>query len=143
MRVATAQEMKEIDELTIKEYGVDSRILMERAGISVVLAMEEELGNLSDYRFLVLCGGGNNGGDGFVVARNLLGVAKDVLVVFLGKKKTPDCEYNYGLYKKFGGKGVEQFKPSILNEFDVVVDAIFGTGLRGEITGEYAEIIIS
>ncbi|KHC90918.1 carbohydrate kinase, YjeF-like protein [Thermotoga sp. Mc24] len=141
MRVATAQEMKEIDELTIKEYGVDSRILMERAGISVVLAMEEELGNLSDYRFLVLCGGGNNGGDGFVVARNLLGTAKDVLVVSLGKKKTPDCEYNYGLYKKFGGKVVDKFEPFLLNEFDVVVDAIFGTGLRGEITGEYAEMI--
>lgn len=141
VRVATAQEMKEIDELTIKEYGVDSRILMERAGISVVLAMEEELGNLSDYRFLVLCGGGNNGGDGFVVARNLLGTAKDVLVVSLGKKKTPDCEYNYGLYKKFGGKVVDKFEPFLLNEFDVVVDAIFGTGLRGEITGEYAEII--
>lgn len=111
VRVATAQEMKEIDELTIKEYGVDSRILMERAGISVVLAMEEELGNLSDYRFLVLCGGGNNGGDGFVVARNLLGVAKDVLVVFLGKKKLPIVSTTTVFTKSLEEKGWNNSNP--------------------------------
>ena len=141
MKIATGREMKRIDEITINEYGVDSRILMERAGISVVLTLEEEIGNLSEHRFLVLCGGGNNGGDGFVVARNLLDVAEDVLVVFLGKKRTPDCDYNYNLYLKFGGKILKRFDVSLLKEYDVVVDAIFGTGLKGEVTGEYARVI--
>ncbi|PLV59726.1 NAD(P)H-hydrate dehydratase [Thermotoga sp. KOL6] len=143
MKVTTSQEMKKIDEITIKDFGVDSRILMERAGLSAVLAMEEELGNLSEHKFLVFCGGGNNGGDGFVVARNLLGIAKEVSAVFLGRRKTPDCEYNYNLYVKFGGKLLEQFDESILGEYDVIVDAIFGTGLKGEITGEYVKVIES
>lgn len=143
MKVTTGREMKEIDEITINEYGMDSKVLMERAGISVLLALEEELGNLSGQRFLVLCGGGNNGGDGFVVARNLLNVARDVLVVFLGKSRTPDCDYNYNLYLRFGGKVLEHFDASLLKEYDVVVDAIFGTGLKGEVTGEYAKVIDS
>jgi len=143
VKVTTGREMKEIDEITINEYGMDSKVLMERAGISVLLALEEELGNLSGQRFLVLCGGGNNGGDGFVVARNLLNVARDVLVVFLGKSRTPDCDYNYNLYLRFGGKVLEHFDASLLKEYDVVVDAIFGTGLKGEVTGEFAKVIDS
>lgn len=141
MKVVTAEEMRELDELTVRDFGLDSRILMERAGLSVVLAMEEELGDLSKKNFLVVCGSGNNGGDGFVVARNLLGVAKGVLVVSLGKSKTPDCEYNFQLYRKYGGTVTEEFDGTLLRDFDVVVDAIFGTGLKGEVKGEHARVI--
>jgi len=141
LKVVTAEEMRELDELTVRDFGLDSRILMERAGLSVVLAMEEELGDLSKKSFLVVCGSGNNGGDGLVVARNLLGVAKGVLVVSLGKSKTPDCEYNFQLYRKYGGAVTEEFDETLLRDFDVVVDAIFGTGLKGEVKGEHARVI--
>lgn len=150
MNVVTREEMKEIDRKTIEELKLPSRILMERAGLSVIMAMEDELGNLSAYSYLVVCGGGNNGGDGLVVARNLLDYSDDVLVVMLKEENnlSEDCKANLEVFRNFGGHVLFLNKDISLENFmkevrrrDIVVDAIFGTGLRGEVKGEISRII--
>ncbi|RYG73780.1 bifunctional ADP-dependent NAD(P)H-hydrate dehydratase/NAD(P)H-hydrate epimerase, partial [bacterium] len=72
MKVFTAREMRECDRRTIEDYGVPGICLMEAAGIALVRAVQEELGSISGQTITILCGKGNNGGDGFVAARHLL-----------------------------------------------------------------------
>ena len=71
MRVLNTQQMREADRQTIDEIGIPSVVLMENAGRQAVAAMEAAYEDLSSSRVAVLCGRGNNGGDGFVVARHL------------------------------------------------------------------------
>jgi len=150
MNVVTREEMKEMDRRTIEELKLPSRILMERAGLSIVMAMEDELGNLSRYSYLVVCGGGNNGGDGLVVARNLLDYSDDVLVIMLKGEDSlsESCKANLETFRNFGGHvlflGKDVSLESLMKEIrrrDIVIDAIFGTGLKGEVKGEISEII--
>ncbi|MBC7123474.1 MAG: bifunctional ADP-dependent NAD(P)H-hydrate dehydratase/NAD(P)H-hydrate epimerase, partial [Pseudothermotoga sp.] len=72
MKIISGEEMRELERMTEESLKIPASFLMERAGLAVVLALEQELGDLSGKSFLVLCGTGNNGGDGLVVARNLL-----------------------------------------------------------------------
>ena len=72
MRILTAAQMREADRYTIEEIGIPSLVLMENAGRQVVAAIESTYESKLDGRVAVLCGRGNNGGDGFVVARTLL-----------------------------------------------------------------------
>ena len=83
MRVLNAAQMRDADRQTIDEIGIPSMVLMENAGRQVVAALEAAYDDLSDRHVAVLCGPGNNGGDGFVVARTLhqRGVDVSVFVV--------------------------------------------------------------
>ncbi|RPJ19301.1 MAG: bifunctional ADP-dependent NAD(P)H-hydrate dehydratase/NAD(P)H-hydrate epimerase, partial [Planctomycetaceae bacterium] len=71
MRVTTAAEMRELDRLAIETYGIPGVVLMENAGAQVARILWQEYPDLQAYRVAVLCGHGNNGGDGFVIARYL------------------------------------------------------------------------
>src|SRR5260221_4199246 len=84
MRVLNAAQMREADRRTIDEIGIPSLVLMENAGRQVVAAMEAIYTDLLERQVAVLCGRGNNGGDGFVLARPLVQRGVDVLVVVLG-----------------------------------------------------------
>ena len=84
MRVLNSAQMREADRRTIEEIGIPSLVLMENAGRQVVAAMEAVHGDLQERQVAVLCGRGNNGGDGFVVARTLLQRGVDVSVFVLG-----------------------------------------------------------
>src|SRR4051812_43545747 len=84
MRVLNAAQMREADRRTIEEIGIASLVLMENAGRQVVAAMEAVHGDLQEHQVAVLCGRGNNGGDGFVVARTLLQRGVDVSVFVIG-----------------------------------------------------------
>src|SRR5512140_1730112 len=84
MRVLNASQMKEADRRTIQEIGIPSLVLMENAGRQVVAAMEAHFEDLSERRVAVLSGRGNNGGDGFVVARTLFNRGVDVAVFVAG-----------------------------------------------------------
>ena len=84
MRILTARQMREADRRTIEEVGVPSLLLMENAGLQVVAAMDAAFPNLAERRVAVLCGRGNNGGDGFVVARTLRQRNIDVSVCLVG-----------------------------------------------------------
>src|SRR5512144_360235 len=84
MRVLNAAQMREADRRTIDDIGIPSLVLMENAGRQVVAALEAHFGGLDDLRVAVLAGRGNNGGDGFVVARTLLNRGVDVAVFVVG-----------------------------------------------------------
>ena len=141
MKVVTAEEMREIDRRTIKDYGISGTTLMERAGLKVA----EKIKELFEKRkIIVLSGGGNNGGDGLVVARNLHEWGWNVKVILLAneKKLSPDCLEQYKIAKKSGVPVV--FNTEISGKdlhSAVVVDAIFGTGLSKSVTGKIADII--
>ncbi|MBI3378676.1 MAG: NAD(P)H-hydrate dehydratase [Nitrospirae bacterium] len=141
MKVVTAEEMREIDRMTIKGYGISGTVLMERAGLVVA----EEIRELYERRkVIVLSGGGNNGGDGIVAARNLHEWGWNVKIILLSKenKLSPDCLTQYKIAKK---SGVPIEFRDYITEKDLhsalVVDAIFGTGLSKNISGKTAEII--
>ncbi|MDA1235728.1 MAG: bifunctional ADP-dependent NAD(P)H-hydrate dehydratase/NAD(P)H-hydrate epimerase, partial [Acidobacteria bacterium] len=84
-RVLTAAEMREVDRLTTEQAGIPSLVLMENDAAQVVRALEQEFAPLSRHRVVVLCGKGNNGGDGLAIARQLLvqGLAGEVEVILL------------------------------------------------------------
>src|SRR5947207_10385455 len=85
MRVLNSAQMREADRRTIEEIGISSLVLMENAGRQVVAAMESMYSDLLDRRIAVLCGRGNNGGDGFVVARTLVQRGAEVSVFLVGR----------------------------------------------------------
>jgi len=115
---------------------------MERAGISVVQAIWNEYGELPSKSFVIVCGSGNNGGDGYVAARDLLNYTEAVRVISVGYPTTEVARKNYERYLKHGGivynyseLGLEEAS-KIISEADIVVDALFGTGLNREINDE-------
>lgn len=140
MKVATSQEMREIDRITIEDYGIPSLVLMERAGLAVFRIASELY---PENRFLVLAGGGNNGGDGLVAARELHNCGKKVKVIILSNKKalSDDCEAQYKTALKFGVP--VEFGDSLTSRDlhgSTVIDAVFGTGLSRPVQGKIARI---
>ncbi len=149
MVVVTAKEMQEIDEKAIKEYQIPSLVLMENAGVAVVRALEERFGDLSEKRIIILAGSGNNGGDGLVIARHLLNRNVNVKVYLLGAKEnlSKDCQHNLFIFTKLQGD-VTQISEISMSKLrinvtltDIVVDALVGTGFKGEPQGLLAEVI--
>lgn len=88
VRVTTAAEMRALDRLAIDTYGIPGAVLMENAGAQVVRVLYQEYPDLSARRVAVLCGRGNNGGDGFVIARYLHNRGVAVQVFLIGAPET-------------------------------------------------------
>lgn len=130
--------MKKADAHTIQEIGIPSVVLMERAALKTVEMMERENINCSDA--LVVCGSGNNGGDGFAIARLLHEKSKQVTVVFVGKETSmsEECLLQAEIVRNLGVNIVTEI-PDV--EYTVIIDAVFGVGLSRDITGHYAEVI--
>lgn len=150
MKVATSQEMREIDRITIEDYGIPSLVLMERAGLAIALKVRELLSQKSEVKgrkILVLCGGGNNGGDGLVAARNLHNRGFDVKV-FLAvepKKLSSDALVQYKIAGKFGLSAMPlnellTHHSSLITHHCLIIDAVFGTGLSRPVQGKIARI---
>ncbi len=87
MQVSTIDQMRGLDQMAIKEYGIEDLILMENAGHGVFEVMDREIGVRGRY-FVICCGAGNNGGDGFVVARKIHANGGRVSVVLLGNPQS-------------------------------------------------------
>jgi NAD(P)H-hydrate epimerase len=134
----TASWMQEADRETILEYGIPSMVLMERAALQTLAVMKERSLNLSHT--LIVCGSGNNGGDGFALARLLLECGHRVTVFFVGNfsSMTTECKHQYEIAKKCKVHMVTTTEPE---EYTTIVDAIFGVGLSRQITGVYADVI--
>ena len=149
MIVVTAQEMREMDRLTIEKYGVPSLTLMERAGEGIAQAILERFGRAAKKGVLVVAGKGNNGGDGFVVARLLKKKRIPCEVALLARKGevSPDAAHNLRAYLKLKGKIVEigagglDLLSQQMNGKGLLVDAILGTGMKNEVRGLYAGAI--
>lgn len=150
MRILTAAQMREADRATIEELGIPSLVLMENAGRQVVAAIEAAHEGLEHMRVGILAGQGNNGGDGFVVARTLLLRGVDVLVFLLGRAQDVrgDARSNLEILGRLGLSVFEvgndqdwDLHSSSLWECDLVVDAIFGTGLKAPLEGLFQTVV--
>ena len=140
--------MRELDRLTIQEIGIPGIVLMEAAGRAVANAALGLAAGAGSNRVLVVCGPGNNGGDGFVAARYLLDAGFDVTVLILGERRTcqGDSLVNLKALDWFEARIVEAPRgiPDDIVEWAmdaVIVDAIFGTGLARPVTGVFADTI--
>lgn len=155
-KVLTAAEMREVDRLTIQQTGISSAVLMETAANAVVREILRLFNqNISGKRFAILCGKGNNGGDGLAVARllYLLGGQCRVFLLFPPDEFSPDARANYHILHNltaedspFGGRiGIERLSVNnnpadIFESADCIIDAIFGTGLTKPISGFAASL---
>lgn len=153
-RLVSAEEMRALDEATIQGRGVPGEVLMENAGRSLVaptMRLRARAGRPLGP-VLVLAGAGNNGGDGFVVARHLFGEGVPVEVVLVGasEKLPPDAAANWRRLQSAGvparavaaGEAAEAVAPR-LAAASVAVDALFGTGLQRPLEGGYAAVVES
>lgn len=145
MKVATVAEMRHIDNSAIRDFFIPGLVLMENAGIAVVKAASELLGCCQNRRIVILAGKGNNGGDGLVAARHLSNGGSKVRVYLLGPRDEikGDAGVNLAIWLKLG-QTVEDILPGgnlpekllqNLELADLVIDAAYGTGFRGEVRG--------
>jgi ADP-dependent NAD(P)H-hydrate dehydratase / NAD(P)H-hydrate epimerase len=135
-RLVTGTEMMAIDRHTIDHCGISSVELMERAGARVVETLAERFGGLQGLRVAVVCGKGNNGGDGFVVARRLLeeGLRVDAFLGVARAEIVGEAGDLLGRFEQLGGQAVSlpiEGASAALHQGDVVIDALLGTGLHG------------
>jgi ADP-dependent NAD(P)H-hydrate dehydratase / NAD(P)H-hydrate epimerase len=144
MRVLNAAQMRDADRQTIDDIGIPSMVLMENAGRQVVAALEAAYEDLTERQAAVLCGPGSNGGDGFVVARTLHQRGVDVSVFVIGTMAaiTGDARLNVEILGRLGLTVVEisdeqswDLHFSEISQCDLIVDAIFGTGLKSPLAG--------
>ena len=146
MKVSTVEQMRELDRTAVERYGIAEALLMENAGSAAYTLARDGFG-VKDRKWLVFCGGGNNGGDGFVVARKILADGGVVKVFLLGDPETYHgaARDNLAILEKLPIEVRRLDAPgsvrSLLYHCDGVVDAIFGTGLSREVGGRYREMI--
>lgn len=147
--LATAEEMRHADGRASERYGVPSLLLMENAGRGATDAIERGFGPVRGRRVAVVCGRGNNGGDGFVVARHLLarGAAVEVWLAGRPEEVGGDAATNLVALRLAGQAilpveaGGALLLEGALARADLVVDAVLGTGVRGAATGPAAVAI--
>ena len=148
----SSSEMSAIDE-NAEWLGIPRDLLMENAGAWVARIAYQWLGGLSRRKMVVFCGTGNNGGDGFVAARHAAGLGADVAVILIGdpnRIRTAEAKRNFEIIRSMK----ESVKLHIVKEVgdldrirdqvesaDVVVDAIFGTGIRGAVREPWRSVI--
>ena len=148
MKVSNVNEMRELDRTAIETYGIKEELLMENAGDAVYFVILNKFG-IKNKRFVIFCGMGNNGGDGFVIARKLHSNGGLVKVFVLGdqEKYRGAAKLNLDILKHLPVEIREvQDESSVhmdIMHADAVVDAILGTGLMRDVKGLYAHIIAS
>src|SRR6266480_3738246 len=150
MKALTATEMREVDRLTTERYGIPSLQMMEAAGKNVADAILRDFSPALPQRVTVLCGKGNNGGDGLVAARHLRAAGIGLRVCLFGglQEMRGDAGANLARYLEAGNTILtiedetvwERVWPGVA-ESEVIVDALLGTGLRGAATGLIAQAI--
>lgn len=142
MFILSREEMYAIDKFTIENIGIPGQKLMENAG----KGCSEFINDLikSESKIALFCGSGNNGGDGFVIARYLQNWQYSPTIFLTGStdKMSSETLSNYDKCKELGItiNKIEK-EPDDLSDFDLIVDAIFGVGLKGEVTGWRANVI--
>ena len=142
MKIVTRKTAREIDRRTIEEFGVPSLVLMENAGRAVARVVMDEYP--SAERIAVVCGAGNNAGDGFVAARHLASAGKNTSVYLAEKRRKYKGDAKTNLEALFAaGADVRELGGRLprAKDADVIVDAVFGTGLDRDITGFYEKLV--
>ncbi|MFQ5630332.1 MAG: NAD(P)H-hydrate dehydratase [bacterium] len=134
-RLLNAAEITGVDVYTINTLGIPGSVLMEQAGMAVAKVCEKSFKKIKSPRSVVICGPGNNGGDGYVVARHLTESGAQCEVFLLGDaaKVTGDARLNLEIWQRLGHK-IRPFGPAALDTIakaDLIVDAMLGTGAKG------------
>ena len=150
MKVATAEQMQELDRKAIETYRIPGIVLMENAGRGATEVISNAFPDLPNMKIAIVAGKGNNGGDGFVIARCLMNRGMSVKIYLLADPKVlrGDAEINFQIFQRMKGevipvpssKDYQKVKKE-LEKFDLLIDAIFGTGLDAEVRGYYREVI--
>ena len=144
-KAVTADEMSEIDKRAQEEYGISAEDLMENAGKSVSEIVIKDAASMENENIAVFCGKGNNGGDGFVIARRLFRKNPKELIIFVfdQKKIKEGGAYNNYIKAKELGIKIKEVKDYIddnryrENYFTIGIDAVLGTGFSGKLRGFY------
>jgi hydroxyethylthiazole kinase-like uncharacterized protein yjeF len=146
MKVSTVDQMRDLDRRAIERFKTPDTLLMENAGEAVYFVIHSEFG-IKGKRFIIFCGIGNNGGDGFVVARKLHSNGGLITVFLFGdsQKLTGCAKDNFDTILALPIQiekvtSMAQLTPYVAG-CDAIVDAIFGTGLVREVGGIYSEVI--
>ncbi|MBU0484927.1 MAG: NAD(P)H-hydrate dehydratase [Proteobacteria bacterium] len=150
MKLATAEQMRRLDAVAIDEYEIPGMLLMENAGAGTVRAIVQHFGNLRGQKIVIFAGPGNNGGDGFVIARHIHQAGGDPIVCVLvdpGKIKG-DAATNHKIIQNllipiYYFRSTKELATAVshLKKCHLIVDAIFGTGLTRNISGHFADCI--
>ena len=152
--VMTKEQVRAVDSWAINTLGVPGVVLMENAGRSCAELIKEKLKDVAAPKVCIFCGTGNNGGDGYVIARHLLNSGFEVVVVICGnrEKVKGDAKINLDILERLG-RPIEQLNlrdgdvPAQVKSFaagaDMIVDGLFGTGLSGQLSDEYKQLIDS
>jgi hydroxyethylthiazole kinase-like uncharacterized protein yjeF len=150
MKVVTADEMQELDRKAIEDYRIPGIVLMENAGRGAAEIILNTFRELPRQRTAILAGKGNNGGDGFVIGRHLLNRRIPVKIFLLADPKAlrGDAETNYQIFLRMKGDVLSisssleyQRVKKELEQFDLLIDGILGTGLDAEVRGTYRDVI--
>ena len=146
MKVSRVEEMRNLDRRATEEFGITEQILMENAGEASYFVILKEFG-VKGRRFVLLCGVGNNGGDGFVVGRKIHSMGGEVRVFLLGDrdKLSGAAKSNFDIISRMpieihDVESIDQLEGATFH-CDAIVDAIFGTGLIRETSGIYKDAI--
>ncbi len=137
MKIVTSSQMKNADRNTTLVYGIPSVILMENAASECVNIILDNI-SLDNKKIVVICGGGNNGGDGLAIARKLFlkGLNVKIFKAFDEDKLTDESKQNYDIVLKVGVPFTES-----LRGFDVVIEALLGIGITGDVREKERKII--
>lgn len=146
MRVSSIAEMRELDRNAMEKFGIKDEILMENAGLASHSVLRSHL-EIKGLRALVFCGAGNNGGDGFVVARKIHSDGGSVKVFILADKNSyrgaarANLEILFRLHMDIERLKDHEAVSEEISGCDLIVDGIFGTGLTRPVAGLYRQII--
>ena len=147
--VVTAKIMRAIDQRAINDLGIPSITMMENAGASVFREMQKRFSDLSYKKIFIFCGTGNNGGDGFVIARHLFNLGSEVIVLLAGKRAElkGDTQINANSAQNIGTQ-IYELNIENLNSHDhkirhcsIIIDALLGTGLNRPVSGFMEKVI--
>jgi NAD(P)H-hydrate epimerase len=148
-KIVTASEMQAIDHAAIEQFGIPGLVLMENAGLAAASLLHENVPDLVEKKILIVCGKGNNGGDGFVIARHLFIDDVQVDILLLGKRAQlkSDARINADIAFKMGipihevtDKNLNA-QSHLIRHCHIIVDALFGTGLSKPAGGLYEKVI--
>jgi NAD(P)H-hydrate epimerase len=151
-RIMSRDEVRAVDGWAINQIGAPGVVLMENAGRSCAELVKEKLDGVDDPEVCVFCGTGNNGGDGYVIARHLLNAAFKVTVVVCGapEKVAGDARINLDVLERLGhtidpldpsSRDVEVGVRTLAGRANMIVDALFGTGLRGPLRAGHQVLV--
>jgi NAD(P)H-hydrate epimerase len=150
LKPITSDQMYRIEENGHSILGMRRFLMMENAGHGIADFIVHKFDNLENKKIVAICGTGNNGGDGFVASRHLAGYGAKITVVLLGSPsdlRSEEARLNWGIIEKmdsvqiiFSNELTDEVKCEIAKA-DIILDSIFGTGIKGEIREPYGSAI--